>query len=105
MAWKWDRDSLFVSKKNFNNGTQIQLFATNGDGQDDNSTSAACNITTIISKASGTIKSTNYPNPYPTNCQWTYIIHVGVGHKLRMMITNLDVNTEEGDTLSILPSR
>lgn len=63
-----------------------------------------CNITTIISKASGEITSMNYPDPYPTNCQWTYVVHVGNGHYIQVKVTHFDVDVEKGDLLTIEPS-
>lgn len=55
----------------------------------------------VISKPYGKIQSANYPQPYPTNCQWTYIIHVGDGHSVKMEILTLDLDDE--DKLLITP--
>lgn len=65
----------------------------------------ACNITTIISKSSGQIKSVNHPDPYPKNCEWTYVIRVGNEHKILLKVLDWDVDTENGDQLSIQPSK
>lgn len=63
-----------------------------------------CNITTIISKSYGEIKSVNHPEPYPKNCEWTYVIQVGNEHRIQLKVLDWDVDTENGDELSIQPS-
>lgn len=82
-----------------NEGENESTVANDAENTSDDET---CNITMVISKPYGKIQSANYPQPYPTNCQWTYIIHVGDGHSVKMEILTLDLDDE--DKLLITPS-
>lgn len=78
-------------------------------GNDDaaNTTQPAekCSIAVWITKDWGEVETTNYPKPYPVNCAFTYGIHIGSDHKLKLTIRDLDVDIESGDAVIIESSR
>lgn len=102
---------ITVGDRNRNeNVTEKEIVHNEGDNEstvtsdaENTSDDETCNITMLISKPYGKIQSANYPQPYPTNCQWTYIIHVGDGHSVKMEILTLDLDNE--DKLLIIPSK
>ncbi|XP_065218273.1 uncharacterized protein LOC135844092 [Planococcus citri] len=85
-------------------GDNVYEGATTSTTPSPSSSNDKCSITVSIMKDYGRVESSNYPKPYPVNCVWTYIIHIGKGYKLKLVINELDIDTEEGDAMIIEPT-